>query len=139
MDFEFLVLQNGRNLPGGKIYSASIFALLMIYLCLEDRKLTWRSIGLRRSGITKGMILGFSIGIITFTASYLVEFILLLILGKSPGLVFTSPVFPDQPDTTKLTVSAILICIAGNIINVLAEEGLFRGLFPTSWAAAPFP
>lgn len=66
----------------------------MIYLCLEDRKLTWRSIGLRRSGITKGMILGFSIGIITFTASYLVEFILLLILGKSPRPGFYLTSFP---------------------------------------------
>lgn len=98
MDFEFLVLKTDETFLAENIF-CKLFALLMIYLCLEDRKLTWRSIGLRRSGITKGMILGFSIGIITFTASYLVEFILLLILGKSPKPGFTSPVFPDQPDS----------------------------------------
>ncbi len=129
MDFEFLVLKTDETFLAENIF-CKLFALLMIYLCLEDRKLTWRSIGLRRSGITKGMILGFSIGIITFTASYLVEFILLLILGKSPrpGFYLTSFSLTNRT-ATKLTVSAILICIAGNIINVLAEEGLFRGLF----------
>lgn len=129
MDFEFLVLKTDETFLAENIF-CKLFALLMIYLCLEDRKLTWRSIGLRRSGITKGMILGFSIGIITFTASYLVEFILLLILGKSPrpGFYLTSFSLANRT-ATKLTVSAILICIAGNIINVLAEEGLFRGLF----------
>ena len=69
MDFEFLVLKTDETFLAENIF-CKLFALLMIYLCLEDRKLTWRSIGLRRSGITKGMILGFSIGIITFTASY---------------------------------------------------------------------
>lgn len=128
-DFEFLVLKTDETFLAENIF-CKLFALLMIYLCLEDRKLTWRSIGLRRSGIAKGMVLGFSLGIITFTVSYLAECILLLILGKSPHLGFyiTSFSLSDQT-VTGLSVSAILICIAGNIVNVLAEEGLFRGLF----------
>lgn len=128
-DFEFLVLKTDETFLAENIF-CKLFALLMIYLCLQDRKLTWRSIGLRRSGIVKGMILGFSLGIITFAVSYLAECLLLLILGKSPHLSFYITSFSLSGQTvTGFSVSAILICIAGNVINVLAEEGLFRGLF----------
>lgn len=128
-DFEFLVLKTDETFLAENIF-CKLFALLVIYLCLEERKLTWKSIGLRRSGIMKGLILGFSLGLITFAVSYLAECVLLLILGKTPHLGFFVTSFSLSEQTvTGLSVSAVLICIAGNIVNVLAEEGLFRGLF----------
>lgn len=93
MDFEFLVLKTDETFLAENIF-CKLFALLMIYLCLEDRKLTWRSIGLRRSGITKGMILGFPSVLLPsrphtwWNSSYFLS------LANLPGLVFTSPVLP---------------------------------------------
>ena len=131
--------ENGRNLPGGK-YILQAFALphdLSVSGRPETHLEKHRPAPQRYyQRYDSGF---FSIGIITFTASYLVEFILLLILGKSPRPGFTSPV-PSLTNrtATKLTVSAILIYIAGNIINVLAEGRPFQRAFLQAGPPRPF-
>lgn len=112
-----------------KISSAKFFAILVISQCLVERKLSWRSIGFRLKGIKKGLILGFSLGLSTFAISYLAEFLILFFMGKSPRLSFYISNFALSDQTvTGISLSALLICILGNVINVTAEEGLFRGL-----------
>lgn len=127
-DFEFLVLKTDETFLAENIF-CKIFALLVISQCLVERKLTWQSIGFRLKGIKRGLILGFSLGLCTFAVSYLAEFLILLFMGKSPRLSFYISNFTLSEQTvTGISLSALLICILGNVVNVTAEEGLFRGL-----------
>lgn len=127
-DFEFLVLKTDETFLAENIF-CKIFALLVISQCLVERKLSWKSIGFRLNGLKRGLILGFSLGIGTFAVSYLAECLILLLMGKSPRLSFFISSFSLSDQTvTGISLSAILICILGNVINVAAEEGLFRGL-----------
>lgn len=127
-DFEFLVLKTDETFLAENIF-CKIFAILVISQCLVERKLSWRSIGFRLKGIKKGLILGFSLGLSTFAVSYLAEFLILFFMGKSPRLSFYISNFTLSDQTvTGISLSALLICILGNVINVTAEEGLFRGL-----------
>lgn len=125
-DFEFLVLKTDETFLAENIF-CKIFAILVISQCLVERKLSWRSIGFRLKGIKKGLILGFSLGLSTFAVSYLAEFLILFFMGKSPRLSFYISNFTLSDQTvTGISLSALLICILGNVINVTAEEGLFR-------------
>ena len=91
-------------------------------------------IGFNFSNIKKNLLyalFGFALGIRTFAISYSVEIIILLAQGKSISLGFyvTNFALSGATNSVELSLSALLICIAGNVINVIAEEGLFRGFF----------
>ena len=48
-------------------------------------------------------------------------------MGRQPGLRFYISNFAlTSQNITGLSFATVSICIAGNILNVLAEEGLFR-------------
>lgn len=73
---------------------------------------------------------GLALGISTFFLSYVVEFIVLFAMGKHPSLQFYITNFSlTQAHTNGSSLLAVIVCIIGNIVNVYAEEGLFRGLF----------
>lgn len=117
-DFEFLVLKTDETFLAENIF-CKVFAILVISQCLVERKLSWRSIGFRLKGIKKGLILGFSLGLSTFAISYLAEFLILFFMGKSPRLSFYISNFALSDQTvTGISLSALLICILGNVINV---------------------
>lgn len=74
--------------------------------------------------------MGLSLGISSFAISYGMEYFLLTAMGRQPALHFYISNFAlTGQNITGLSFAAVLLCIAGNILNVLAEEGLFRGLF----------
>ena len=67
---------------------------------------------------------------ICFFIAYTVEYIVLLSAGKTPQLSIFAKGFSISGNETKHTELIIFIlCIVFNIINVIMEEGMFRGLF----------
>ena len=51
-------------------------------------------------------------------------------MGKHPSLRFYITNFSlTQAHTNGSSLLAVIVCMIGNIVNVYAEEGLFRGLF----------
>lgn len=68
-------------------------------------------------------------GVGTFSISYFAEFIILQGMGLHPELSFYISNFTmSDQNITGVSLSALVICLIGNIFNVWAEEGLFRGL-----------
>lgn len=107
-----------------------LFCLVLIAITLRKKRWKWREIGFQRHGLLKGLACGLALGIGTFALAYLAEFILLLGMGKQPRLSFYISNFAlANQNITGFSFSAILICLIGNLFNVWAEEGLFRGLF----------
>ena len=127
---EFFFIQTDRTFIADNVI-CKIFSIIVLAVVLAIWKLSFKKIGFDLSRIWKNMFYGFALGISTFAISYLVEILILFAQGKTVRLGFyvTNFALSGATNAVELSLSALLICIAGNIINVVAEEGLFRGLF----------
>lgn len=127
-DFEFLVLKTDQTFLAENII-CKLFAIGMIFFCLHKLRISWSSIGFKKSGMIQSGILGLSLGIVTFSISYFVEYLILKNMGLHPQFAFYIANFTiSDQNVIGLSMSALIICILGNIVNVWAEEGLFRGV-----------
>lgn len=127
-DFEFLALKTDQTVLGENVL-CKLFMLLVIALCLKWEKLHWSSLGFGRTGLVKGAAFGLGLGVTTYGAAYLVEFLALRARGLEPHFEFYISNFSlSQQNVTGVSFGALVICLAGNVLNVWAEEGLFRGL-----------
>ena len=88
-------------------------------------------LGFDRRYFIRNMGLGLCLGLFTFTIAYFLEFQILRSMGRSVVFQFYVTNFALTGSSSQATAAFLLlaICVAGNIINVLVEEGLFRGLF----------
>ena len=127
---EFFFIQTDQTFIADNVI-CKIFSIIVLAAVLAIWKLSFKKIGFDLSRIWKNMFYGFALGIITFAVSYLLEILTLFAQGKNVRLGFyvTNFALSCATNTVDLSISALLICMAGNIINVVAEEGLFRGLF----------
>lgn len=127
--FEFLVIKTDQTFLAENIF-CKLFTIGVIMFSLKKLHFTWSGIGFKKTGILRGAILGVSLGVITFTASYLIEYLILRSEGLNPSFSFYISNFTiSNQNVTGASISALAICVIGNIVNVWAEEGLFRGLF----------
>ncbi len=107
-----------------------ICCILLIWIALDMLRLHWSDLGFSKKGVFTGLKYGLALGISTFFLSYAAEFIVLFVMGKHPSLQFYITNFSlTQIQTNGSSLLAVTVCIIGNIVNVYAEEGLFRGLF----------
>ncbi|MCI8835306.1 MAG: CPBP family intramembrane metalloprotease [Ruminococcus sp.] len=107
-----------------------ICCILLVWIALDILRLHWGDLGFSKKGVFAGLKYGLALGISTFFLSYVTEFIVLFVMGKHPSLQFYITNFSlAQAHTKGSSLLAVIVCIIGNIINVYAEEGLFRGLF----------
>ncbi len=106
-----------------------ICCILLIWIALDMLRLHWSDLGFSKKGLFTGLKYGLALGISTFFLSYVVEFIVLFVMGKHPSLRFYITNFSlTQTHINGSSLLAVIVCIIGNIVNVYAEEGLFRGL-----------
>ena len=144
---EFFFIQTEQTFIADNVI-CKLWTILILVLALRATKSNFDEIGfafssqknrsaakesagfLGRSPVRYGLF-GFALGIATFAISYFVEILILRAQGKTVSLAFyvTNFALSGATNSVALSVPALLICIAGNIINVVAEEGLFRGLF----------
>lgn len=107
-----------------------ICCILLIWIVLDILRLHWSDLGFSKKGLFTGLKYGFTLGISTFFLSYAAEFIVLFVMGEHPSLRFYITNFSfTQTYTNGNSLLAVIVCMIGNIVNVYAEEGLFRGLF----------
>lgn len=101
--------------------------ILLIVLKMLD--LRPKDIGFVRSNI-KDMGKGLLLGVCCFAVSYSLEMGILLLQGKEPFFEFYATGFSLSGGEIKRTaLGFILLCVFFNVINVIMEEGLFRGLY----------
>lgn len=128
-NIEFLFIRTDQTVLAENVI-CKIFCIAVIAVTLKAIRLKWSDIGFKTNGLFKGMAYGFTLGIVTFALSYLAEFIILRCGGLNPHFeVFITNFALEGQNKTGLSLMTVLICIGGNILNVCAEEGLFRGLF----------
>ncbi|MBR6383279.1 MAG: CPBP family intramembrane metalloprotease [Lachnospiraceae bacterium] len=125
---EFLFIRTDQTIIADNVITkisciiATLIAMKVCGLKLSDIGLKWKS-------TFKYIGCGFGLGIFTFAISYGLETLLLALQGKAPHLSLYITNFGLSGATSEVSLSAVavIICVIVNIINVLAEEGMFRG------------
>jgi len=127
--FELLVLRTDQGLFGEAFIHKSV-GIVILVLVTQLIGLRLRDIGFEPSKAPKGILLGLGLGLGVFALAYAVEFGILKMQNADPVLrFFVSTYAIDGNIEGVTTLSTVALCILFNVLNVVMEEGLFRGLF----------
>lgn len=127
--FEYFVLRTDSTVIGEALFhKLAGIAVLAIFARLFSYKAGEIGFSLEKCGIK--LAVGLFFGIFCFAVAYFVEVLIVKASGSYSGLQFyvtSYSVSGNLGNQTGLLFFAL--CIFGNIVNVVMEEGVFRGLF----------
>ena len=128
--FEYFVLRTDQTILG-EAFIHKLFGIIVFCLVVKRSGKTLSDIGFVKNGYIRSAVKGLALGLSMFAIGYFVEILILMQNRTYAGIRFYVSAYAVDTNIAKQTsVLFILICIIGNFINVLMEEGLFRGLFP---------
>ena len=126
--FEAIVLRMDETFFGENFIN-KVFGILILWLVLRILQWKWNDIGFARSDIVKNIVCGIALSAVVFIPAYTVEFFILRSRGETVRLGFFTAGFSLTGGTTDHSgIGFVLMCVFFNIINVIMEEGTFRGL-----------
>ncbi len=126
---EAVVLRTDETVLGENCVN-KLFGILVLFAVLRRLKWKWSDIGFARTGFAKSVCIGLMLGVASFALSYSAELLLLKSRGQSARLgIFTTGFSLTGEAAVHTGVGFILMCVLFNIVNVIMEEGTFRGLF----------
>ena len=127
--FEAIVLRMDETFFGENFIN-KLFGIFILWLTLRILQWKWSDIGFGGDGILRGIALGFSLAAVVFFVAYTIEVIILKAQGNTVRFGFFTMGF-SLTGAAEIHRGAgfILTCVFFNIINVIMEEGTFRGLF----------
>lgn len=126
---EVLFIKTDQTWIGENIIH-KICCILVFIIAAKVLKVSFKDFGFRLKGLGKGVFYGLLLGISTFSISYFVEYVVQSCLGKNPHLSFYITNFSfSETNVLGFSTMAVVVCLIGNMVNVVAEEGLFRGLY----------
>ncbi len=115
----------------GEAIVHKLLGIILLFTLAALLKLKVRQIGFVKEKAFPHLLKGLLFGCGVFALAYGVEVMMAVSLSSFKSLqlyVTTYAVSKNMGYRTELLF--FLICIMGNIINVIMEEGIFRGLFP---------
>ena len=126
--FEAIVLRMDETFLGENFIN-KLFGILVLWLIL--RILQWKcsDIGFANDGFVRNIVYGLTLAAVAFFVAYTIEFLILKGQGKSVQFGFFTMGF-SLTGTAEIHsgIGFILMCVFFNIVNVIMEEGTFRGL-----------
>ena len=126
---EYFILRTDKTIIGEAVVH-KILGIGVLFLAMRMVQNSGNEIGLWGKRFWNNVFKGLGFGIATFVLAYGVEVVLQVIKGNFGSLkVYVSTYAVDGNEGNRTAWIFFLICILGNIINVLMEEGIFRGLF----------
>ena len=127
---EYFLIRTDQTLIG-EAFIHKLLGIVLILLSLRIFGYEFKDIGLVRKGSIRYTIYGFILGILMFAIGYGVEIMMLVKRNIFLSIqIYPSSYAIEQNNIMETGSIFILICVLGNILNVIMEEGMFRGLFP---------
>lgn len=106
-----------------------VIGIVILLLVLKTLNYSWSAIGFRGDKLYY-LALGFAMGLFCFTVAYGVEHLILSLQKLSPSFEWYVSGFSLTGAVIKQSgFFTYFLCIIFNVINVVMEEGMFRGLF----------
>jgi membrane protease YdiL (CAAX protease family) len=126
---ELLVIRTDQGMLG-EAFIHKLLGIALLAGALRIWRLKWRDIGFRGDKLARGMAFGLLLGAGTFAVAYGVELFTQPRGGDAPSLSFYATSYGIAGNSAMRSgLLFVLICVIGNIINVVMEDGVFRGLF----------
>ncbi len=124
---EYFIIQTDRSILG-EAFIHKILGIVLLFMLVK--KLNFDNIGFKDNNKVINLLKGFGIGIISFLCAYLIEIFVFVRQSNYLGFEFyVSSYSPNGNFGKQVALLFFIICILGNIINVIMEESIFRGLF----------
>ena len=126
---EYFVIRTDQTFLG-EAFIHKLVGIGILIICLRFFHLSFSDIGFKTGKAFFDLLKGLAFGIGTFIIAYGVELIIVSASGSLKGLeLYVTAYAVNGNIGHQSDFYFFIICIVGNIINVLMEEGVFRGLF----------
>ncbi len=114
----------------GEAFIHKLLGIIVLFVTAGFLYITPGEMGFLRSKFSKNLLRGFLLGLLCYFLAYTVEIIIVQNLGEFDKLSLFVTSYSVNGNLGNHTEAIFfIICIFGNIINVVMEEGVFRGLF----------
>ena len=126
---EYFVIRTDQSMIG-EAFIHKLCGIILLAIALRYLEYRWRDIGFGLEKAIRGILIGLGLAIVVFTVAYSAEMMINKSMGLTSSLAFYATGYAIQGNFLLKSGSLfVVICIVGNIINVVMEEGVFRGLF----------
>ena len=126
---EYFLLRTDQTF-WGEAFLHKLAGIVILYIAVKCLSSNLAYIGFTKANAFKYSSYGLLFGLGVFIVAYGVELLLVARQGGMPALQFYVSSYAVDGNVGNQTGTLFfLICIVGNIINVIMEEGVFRGLF----------
>lgn len=126
---EYFILRTDQTWVGEAIVHKAI-GIVILFGVSTWGKLTVTQMGFMKEKVFSNLIKGLVFGCSIFVLAYGIEIMIAVAQGSFHSLqLYVSTYAISQNTGYRTELFFFLICIIGNIVNVVMEEGIFRGLF----------
>ena len=126
---EYFILRTDKTFFG-EAFIHKILGIIVLYIVAKSMSFNCENISFTRKKAIFYLGQGLLFGIFIYIISYGIEILINISHGQFKSLEFYVSTYSVEGNIGKQTaIIFFVICILGNIINVIMEEGIFRGLF----------
>lgn len=126
---EYFVIRTDQTFFG-EAFIHKLIGIGLLVAAIFVFRYRFEDVGFKTGKSFLDILKGLAFGIIVFIIAYGVEIIILAASNNLKAVeLYVTAYSVDGGEEAKRTGIFFLICVIGNIINVLMEEGVFRGLF----------
>lgn len=127
--WEYFVLRTDQSFVG-EAFIHKLVGIGILCIVAKIMSITFKEIGFSKERIGWDLLKGLLFGISIFTVAYSIEIAISILQGNFGAVQFYVTAYTvDGNIGYQTTLLSFVICIVGNIINVVMEESVFRGLF----------
>lgn len=126
---EYMVIRTDHSIFG-EAFLHKLTGIIILALTLRYFSLSWSSVGFTSKLVVRYLLYGLTLGAAVYLAAYGSEILIQQLNGNNPELQIYVTSYGIHGNTRIQTgLLFFIFCVVGNIINVIMEEGIFRGLF----------
>ena len=127
---EYFILRTDQTIFG-EAFVHKLAGIFILFAGIKLFKFKAKEIGFDKDKTIQYIAKGLAFGAVTFILAYSAEVLMLALQGKFTGLALYVSAYAVDGNIGHRTAPVFFaFCMIGNIINVVMEEGIFRGLFP---------
>ena len=127
---EYFILRTDQTF-WGEAFIHKLIGIAVLFVVIKHFDFTFKEIGFAKGKIILYILKGLAFGLVIFVLAYSTEILILALHGNFKTLaLYVSAYSVDGNIGHQTALVFFVFCIIGNIINVVMEEGMFRGLFP---------
>lgn len=126
---EYFILRTDQTF-WGEAFVHKLIGIVILCMTVKITSFTFKEVGFSKENIMQNLLKGLLFGLSMFAFAYSIEVIICVLQGNFESLqLYVTAYAVDGNIGHQTTLIFFTICIVGNIINVIMEEGVFRGLF----------